>query len=415
MNSAPRRRTILSSVTVVLITTWLGLGMFALRQVARVMAAAEPVTRVHFNLGLSGVDPRAPNEWTNEHCGKCHQSEYQQWVVSRHAKAGTTHNYKVEFLRDEGGRGQHCVNCHTPVSPTPHLFPTEEPPGIDEAYDSKADWVQNGVDCLTCHVRDGKVLVTKHSEKSAAAHPIRVAPELGSVEFCAGCHQFNFKSHVQPDGYIGHLQQASFDEFLDVRARGEGEERCHDCHMPGGHHGMPGSYDEDMLSSAVDLKVEATWQPRQQAVLIEAHALGGHVGHRIPGGEIFRFLTLQTSLVDANGQQVTPKSAGSRRPPNGTTLVRHFPQVEELRRQMLRGPNSTVENERTDTRLWPGEIRTYRYSIPLDPEQVAEPLTARVELWYHLMPEWKARVLNHPLDSMKWMVKSTETKLPAID
>lgn len=364
------------------------------QQVFQVLQAARPTPSVYFNSGLTSVDINAPRAWTNKFCGSCHKKAFEQWSRSRHAVSGTTHNFEVEFLAPAGGRQQFCINCHAPRNPTGKLFPTEEPRGVDAAYKETHAWVANGVDCLTCHVRNGKVLVTKHSDKAAEAHPIRVAPELGRSEFCASCHQFSFKSNFLPDGFFGQLQQASFEEFLDVHAEGE-IERCHACHMPSGDHTMPGGYDDDMLRSAVDLEVRATWPADSKPPVVEVDVIGGYVGHRIPGGEHFRFLTARTTITDADG-----KTIGK-------------PKVESMRRVM--GPAEQGSHDRNDkpspdTRLRPGEIRRFRYPLAMHNE-LKFPLKIRAEVWYHLMDDSKAETLNHSLDDIKKMILSQETTL----
>ncbi len=401
------------AVAAFIVTCCVG-AVLAVRNVARVLDAATPVTPVYFDHGLTGFDPKAPKKWTNQYCGECHKQAYEQWKVSRHAESGVAHNFELEFLDSAGGRQQHCINCHAPRNSTGHLFPTEQPPGIDKAYEEKSEWIQHGIDCLTCHVRDGQVLVSKHSEKAADAHPIRVAPELGKAEFCAGCHQFSFKSRVLPDGYFGQLQQASFEEFLDYHRSERAETRCQDCHMEGGDHTMPGGYDNDMLKRAVDIAAGAEWESEKDSILVSAEAITGHVGHRVPGGEHFRYLTLRTSVLDATGKAVVPASSDSKSDQDEIKQADQWPQIESLRRvmgQFEQGSSDPNDRPMPDTRLWPGEVRTYRYRMAIDPEKIKGPLRVRVELWYHLMDEEKAQSFNHSLDEIKWMVRSKEVLL----
>jgi len=411
MFTSIRQRPISTVIVTVLIVVCFVSGVFAIQQVANVIGAATRPPAIHFDYGLSPPDLRAPKNWTNEHCGSCHQRAYEQWSMSRHAASGTTHNFEVEFLEPEGGRQQHCLNCHAPRNPTGELFPTEEPPGIDVAYEQQHAWIKDGIDCLTCHVRNGEVLVTKHSDKAAAAHPIRVAPELGKAEFCAGCHQFSFKSHVLPDGYFGQLQQASFEEFLDFRAKGGVETSCQDCHMQDGDHHMPGGYDDDMLRTAVDLGLRAEWKEALNQALIEVDIIAGHVGHRVPGGEHFRFLTVHTTVMDADRKIVTPLDDSSA---EDAELVTKWPQVETLRREMgpaEQGSDNPDDLPHPDTRLRPDETRTYRYRIAVDAANASSPLKVRTELWYHLMHPSKAESFGHSLDEIKRLVLSEETTL----
>ena len=374
---------------------------------ANVLATSRKPPRVLFDHGLTAVEPRAPRTWTNEFCGKCHKREYQQWKGSRHAIAGRNKNFELEFLNPEHGRSGFCLNCHTPLNPHASKYSTAEPAGLDDAFARQASWVVQGVDCLTCHVREGAVLATNVTSKGQQAHPMQLAPELASAEFCAGCHQFGFKADDFPDAFQGgELQQASFEEFLEVRARGYGESRCHECHLPDGDHRMPGGYDDAMLEQAVDLTLSARWQVETESVLVSVVVEGGHVGHRIPGGEFFRFLTLQTKITDNVGP-IKP-----RRPSDGVTppielsqgdsrvqVLRSLPQIERMQRSVV---------SQVDTRLWPGEERRFDYLVPIDRDSIDGPLRINAEIWYHVMQDVKAHEVGRTVDNVKRKVRQAE-------
>lgn len=389
----------------------------AFAQVRDVLQSAKRPTPVLFDHGLSGLDPRAPQAWTNRHCGTCHPHEYKTWKQSRHAVSASNENFQLECLLPDDGRTQFCLNCHAPLNPGGKTYPTVEPDELDEAFAERKDWLVQGVDCLTCHVRDGLVLATRVTEKGRTAHPMRRAPELATAEFCAGCHQFGFKIERIPDAFGGHLQQASFEEFLDVRARGISESSCHDCHMPAGDHLMAGGYSPDMLEQAVSLELSAAWREDVPAVEISIVVEGGHVGHRIPGGEHFRFLTLRTTLKDARGRLISATrqapAARNVEASLGEKVVYTWPRVETMRREL--GPfehEIDIKAEPIpDTRLWPGERRHFKYLAPLDPESLDGPLLVRTELWYHLMDETKARKVGHSLDEVTWLIQHKEKSL----
>ena len=415
----------------------------AVHRVTQVLEAAKPATAVLFDHGLTALDLRAPQGWTNTYCGSCHQTEYKQWQQSRHAISASNENFQLECLLPAHGRRQFCVNCHAPRNPGLSAFPPAEPTDLDEAFRSSQPWVSQGVDCLTCHVRDGKVLATTLTEKGQRAHPMRLAPELATSEFCAGCHQFGFKPWDFPDGFNGDLQQASFEEFLDVRAKGQGEARCHDCHLPDGDHRMRGGYSAEMLEQAVWLELAAQWRDDFRNVHISVVVEGGHVGHRIPGGEHFRYLTLKTTLIDATGRPVTASETSSsqadrlmKRLPASQRqkVVRHWPQVETMRRHLpfpvfssnfstftwphvetkRRRFDKSLSERTSDNRLWPGEQRRFDYLVPIDATP-SGPLKVRTELWYHLMDDGKARVVGHELDEVRWLVQHKEMSLVVKD
>ena len=215
----------------------------------------------------------------------------------------------AQFSHREVGRKQWCLNCHAPFNAGGDYLPTQEPHGIGRAFQQQEEWLGQGVDCLSCHVRDGQVLVTRLTDKAAQAHPVRMAPELLTAEFCAGCHQFRLKDTDFPDAMHGGLQQASLQEFWEFRAEGGAETACHECHMRGGDHLMPGGYSDEMLREALELEVTARWRPDLQMVQVTVDVSAGHVRYRIPGGEhLFRWLSIQTVLKDSAAAAIVPES-----------------------------------------------------------------------------------------------------------
>ena len=382
-------------------------GAVSLVRVRHILANAKPATPLLFDEGLSALDARQiPPGWTNASCGQCHQEAYDQWKRSRHYVAANNRNFRVQMLHPTAGRQQWCLNCHAPFNPGVTRLPTQEPFGIDAAFTAEASWLTQGVDCMSCHVRDGMVLGTNVTDKGVQAHPMREAPELATAEFCAGCHQFNLKHPDLPDELHGELQQASLDEFLEYRAAGGVETRCHDCHMPGGDHLMPGGYDDEMVSAAIELEISARWREKLQMVQVSVNVATGHVGHQLPGGEhLFRALSIRTKLEGRQGESVIPNLSASPAPLEGEQgkHVRKWPQVENIGFQ-----------PKPNTRMRPGEQRQFVYFMALDKTQVAG-MKARAEVWYHLLPEHEIEVFGFSRDEMERVVMSevVEVKLGA--
>jgi hypothetical protein len=397
----------------------------AAQHVWSVLEASVGPTPLLFPNGLSSVDPAAPPEWTNEQCGTCHQKAFDEWKSSRHYVAGTAYNFEVECLEESGGRQQYCLNCHAPNVSDEGLLPIQVPEGLDALFQENPDWLVQGVDCISCHVRDGKVLGTNVTPQAEAAHPMRHAPELASPEFCAGCHQFAYKDGYLPDHFRGQFQQASLDEFLDYSRKEQLDMSCRDCHMPDGDHEMPGGYSVEMLQSAVELDLTTRWREELGMVEVEATLAAVGAGHRIPGGEEFRFLTLRTSIVDAQGNVLSPEAKElvmtdpanielARQSPQVPTVAEKWPIVESMRRLMgdfERGiPNARPLK---DTRLWPGEEREFRYLIPVRSPTPESGARVRAEVWYHVMDDIKARKMHHSEEDVMWMIVRKEQPLPA--
>ncbi len=88
--------------------------------------------------------------------------------------------------------------------------------------------------------------------------------------------------------------------------------------------------------------------------------------------------------------------------------MRRWPHEERLERIL----DTKAGFEVVDTRLWPGERRRFVYLMPTDRSALSRALLARAEVWYHVMNEEKARLVNRPLDDVRWKVTEHEDRLP---
>lgn len=402
---------------VLIAATVVGTATGAVR-VWTVISDAQRPGPVLFEHGVSGVDfTHVPAGWTNEWCGECHKRDYAQWKGSRHNLSGSNENFEAQILDPKGGRKQWCMNCHVPINPGATVFSTREPEDLDQNYTEHPEWLMNGIDCLTCHVRDGQVLVTHASEEAATAHPIRIAPELGTAEFCGSCHQFDFHDREHPDQFHGPLQQASLEEFLEFRATGELETRCHDCHMPDGDHEMPGGYSLSLLQETFDLALSANWIDDGDAILIEMDLSIGHVGHRVPGGEhFFRFLSLQTVLEDEQGNAIGTGTSTIRPSDIEATLIDQLPHIKTFGHHPALSEFTGLSEEESgmpspDTRLSPNDTWTARYVVSPDREQSGSTVRIRTELWYHVLDAWNAIKFKLSPDELRWTVLRREAVL----
>jgi D-alanyl-D-alanine dipeptidase len=150
---------------------------------------------------------------------------------------------------------------------------------------------REGVNCVTCHVREGGI----HSATSSGLqfHPWSKDQRLKKAEFCAGCHQFNFNKTVDGHAFLTPLTvQNTYNEWLAYRGKG-GRKTCQGCHMPDGKHTFQGAHTEAVLAGGIDLKVKA--EARGYAFILQPK----NVGHRVPTGDLFRHLTLEV----AEGQE----------------------------------------------------------------------------------------------------------------
>ena len=394
-------------------------SVWSIYQTHGMLQMVHPETPLLFDHGLTSLNSQASPGWTNEQCGTCHQSEFQQWSHSKHAEAGSNSNFQAQFLEAVAGRAQWCLNCHAPFNHGALNHASMEPEDVDELFVSKPDWLVAGVDCLSCHVRDGQVLGTRVTDLGLAAHPMRRAPELGTPEFCGGCHQFAHKPRQFPDAFRGRLQQASLEELIAQNRVADEEMRCHDCHLAAGNHKMPGGYDRELVTDALSLSLNATWRSDLSAIQLVVSVSVHGVGHRVPGGEhFFRFLSVRTTLHDASGEIIIPANQDipeGLETPITTLVLEELPRVEEIRKRLgdfERGKEADAAPT-PDTRLNPNETRTFEYLIPLRTIDRNKLLEAQTSLWYHVLDPEEAKGFRLPVEELSWELHRVSKEVAA--
>ncbi len=135
-------------------------------------ASREPVARA---ASPATVDVRP------DACAECHAAIVDEWRGSLHARAWDDPIFRAEYDR---APAQSCRDCHNP---------------------STRASGQAGIDCASCHVREGAIVAARASEAGRAAHAIRVEPRLATVEHCADCHQFRFSDDGTHDPAAYHI------------------------------------------------------------------------------------------------------------------------------------------------------------------------------------------------------------------
>lgn len=210
------------------------------------------------------VDPRP------EACGRCHAEILAAWRTSMHARAWDDPVFRREY---DAAPHASCRDCHAP--------PTSAPGRT------------TGIDCATCHLRDGEVLAAELSEAGARAHPLRHEPRLRTSEHCGDCHQFRFRDDGVHDPTEALQDTLAEHRRSDAFARGE---TCRSCHMRAGPdglagHAFPGIHDPLMLASAVDVDVHA--RRAEGGIDVDVRVRGADIGHAFPTGDVFRSAVLR--------------------------------------------------------------------------------------------------------------------------
>lgn len=125
---------------------------------------------------LTKVTPEFPQA---AECGKCHVEIYREWSQSGHANAFTNYHY-VESTKNHSRRD--CLGCHAP-QPTVSL----EHPAV------RSTNRDDGVTCVSCHLKEGKLSGPIDPTGIMTPHPIDVDPELyNSSDICGRCHEGTF-------------------------------------------------------------------------------------------------------------------------------------------------------------------------------------------------------------------------------
>jgi hypothetical protein len=301
-------------------------------------------------------------------CARCHEAVAQQWASSLHAHAWDDPLFRREY---DGNPAASCRDCHAP--------PTSAPGRT------------TGVDCATCHVRDGEVLAVHVTDAGTRAHPMRHEPRLQTAEHCGECHQFAFDDDGIHDP--SEALQNTLVEYRgsDAHARGE---TCQSCHMRATQtgddafagHAFPGLDDPEQLARAVDVDVQA--QRSGGSVDVDVRITGADIGHAFPTGDVFRSAVLRVATPGgAQGEIVMQRWLAQTIDPDGEDL--HVRTIDDTRvpapgqgelRERLRLDDAVATELEWELLLWrvPPEHRTARGMDPAELVRVVSRGRARI-------------------------------------
>lgn len=292
-----------------------------------------------FSQGHGPVRTGKPaSELSAQECQPCHERVYAEWSRSRHALAWSNSLF-TESFRDN--RSAWCVHCHAPLVEKPAQALTGRSPA--------PELLSEGVNCASCHIRDGELLTGRAPSKDALqAHPIRQEPRLSSSEFCGGCHEFfmpDFRTPGHPDSPLP--MQKTLTEW---RASGAArrEQTCQSCHMPGGAHAFPGAHDLDLVRRTLGVE----WL-RQGPARLCAVVRARDVAHAVPTGDPFRRMRLRLCRDSACEQPVGQRLLMRKVEWTGETAT-------EGTDTRLASPSSSDTSERTECfQLSPDRMPSY--------------------------------------------------------
>lgn len=296
-------------------------------------------------------------------CHACHREAHEGW------SAGPHHLTPSAALHDAVARTgvTACLGCHLPLLAQHDRLPVWSPE--EDADQPNPGWDATlqleGVTCVTCHVREGKIVVsTEDSARGEGLHDRAWSPQLASSEGCATCHQLTWPGANLPlyDTY-GEWSRSAW---------AEAGVSCIDCHRREDTH----SWTRDparavsLLLSPDASRIVRGGEPLR--LTLELQNTGA--GHAIPTGTPFRGLLLSAELQP-------PGEAGGEGPQRFT--------AELVRKLDTEPPWYTLE----DTRLAAGASAEWTWEIALDNDRPA----GTWELIVQLSPTLQGQVDGPPV------------------
>jgi len=245
-----------------------------------------------------------------ESCRRCHAEIYAEWEQDRHSKAWVGELYTR--LSDQH-RDASCWACHAPRP----ILET----GLDSPPETRRNFRESGINCLTCHKRGNHVVGGRADPVEGAACGPWFDPRFPAdrpdmqdavIAYCGVCHNLH----------------GTHKEFMASKYYREGK-TCLSCHMEetvegpvakGGPtrirrvHRFRGPHTPAMLKRA--MRIEA----RREDGRVVARVVNQGAGHKVPTDARHRAIRLRVAFFDAYGQPVPVEDPGTGTPDREVTL-----------------------------------------------------------------------------------------------
>lgn len=354
------------------------------------------VVEEHFERPMKVEIPEGLNSLSASECGECHREIYKEWSESMHSKAWTDPYFQVDYRFD--GSQQVCLNCHIPLENQQEnlVLGFEDRAKLNPILQKNPNYdvelQQEGVTCVVCHVKEGKIVGPFETED--APHPVMVDKEMTrGYKVCQKCHVVSGKRW---DNFFGF---APCGTVAEIRKGGK-EIDCIFCHMPpivrpvvdwlgerkGGQHLFKGGHDPEMVKSALSVSYNKEVKNGKTKFIFRLTNTGAD--HTFPTGTPDRFLTLEFKLFNARGEQVGEE-------------------IYTMKRYIMWRPFII---EFADTRLVPDEAREFTFKIPNFSENPA--ILLRVVVKYHLLNESRRkRIAYQNKDPINYPIYQREISL----
>ncbi len=286
--------------------------------------------------------PPVLSSLSERQCGRCHAKQSREWKQSLHSKAGSP-GLIAQLLRLERSGNYaaalSCQRCHAPL-PTQMPYRKSRPNGNNSENRSKQwlasssfspDLRREGLNCASCHIRDGKKYgPPKIAATAALSIPNYSATELPVYErsdFCIGCHQLPPNAAVNGKPLLN-----TYKEWLEGPYMKRGIQ-CQHCHMPNREHTWLGIHDKTTVTQAMEVSIHSYWLDNER-VQVDTKVTNVGAGHYLPTTPT-PAIWMRVELLDQKGNPIPGASKVKR-------IGRH-----------IRFRNGWQEIE--DTRIKPGE------------------------------------------------------------
>ncbi|PJZ23997.1 hypothetical protein CH352_18230 [Leptospira hartskeerlii] len=212
-------------------------------------------------------------------CGTCHKTIFENWKTSRHSQAFSNPLYQQSHQKEPMSW---CLNCHAPFLDS----------NSDVTNPSLRLQKEDGVSCITCHVREGKILVSEVPESKTNFHTYKEVKLLASEEFCGNCHQFNFpdkESILKKKDFVSYSKlpmQNTLEEWK--QSDWYGKKKCQSCHLLSNtskSHTFPGGHSHKKLEDSFTVSME-----RNSKFTYTVSIFANGIAHSFPTGDLFRSL-----------------------------------------------------------------------------------------------------------------------------
>ena len=269
--------------------------------------------------------PEGITSLSAKQCGTCHQTHYNEWKLSTHAQAWTDKQFQAELKKETSPFM--CINCHIPLQNQQEYIikglvdgdiyqPVKE---LNPKFDY--DLQQEGINCASCHVRDGAIIGPTGTTK--APHKTVKDVKHLSENLCISCH--NAVAVITPD------LVCSFETGDEWKAGPYYRKKnCKTCHMEPITREIVAGYGDRLShlhyfagsgipkSDTIEAKI-LNGLVMYPSILKKNYSINDSIkytltvknelaGHRVPTGDPERFFLIHFQLKNEKGEIISEKT-----------------------------------------------------------------------------------------------------------